>query len=250
MAAGTFLALVGCTAPNSAYDPACPDCPNGGEDLSDPVSGTEDMASPEPEVDLTSPEPGPDLTSSRPDLTSPRQRQIQISIPQRLSGFCAILEGRTVTRVVSEPAGIDCGMGRTACTANFPSNTAVTLRSSSNPGVSLRFSGGCTASAPPCVVAAGTSTASVNVNVDLTSMLTLTTGQNAGVSASQIGDPNSGYGAVQGYCAPRGTCCGLYPPGTSVTLASAVGTLSGGGCNNKKACMVTVNGRISVSASP
>ena len=76
LALGALLGTMACTAPNTAYDPSCPDCP-GTPDLSG-LAGA-DLSGPAPEPDLTS--PGPTA-----DLSGPRQRQITVSIPARLSG--------------------------------------------------------------------------------------------------------------------------------------------------------------------
>lgn len=236
-----LLILGGCTGVNPSYNPGCPGCP-APDDMSEPGG-----------KDLTSP-PGVDLTTLPPDMTT-RTRQISVSIPARLQPFCIALAGTAVTRIVSDPAGIDCGMGAATCSATFPSNVAVTLRSMSNAAVSLRFSGGCTASAPPCVVAPGNSTAAVNVNVDLVSLLTLRPGTNNnsnGILASPVGDPNGNFAAmVTGFCPPRTAdgCCALYPPGTKVNLTSQSNMTGGnnGNCSGNKFCTVTINGQISAT---
>lgn len=249
LAFAVLLILGGCTGANPSYNPACPGCP-APDDMSAP--GSEDLASP-PGSDLTSP-PGSDMTTLPPDMAT-RTRQISVSIPGRLQPFCIALAGTAVTRVVSDPAGIDCGMGAASCSATFPSNVAVTLRSMSNAAVSLRFSGGCTASAPPCVVAAGNAAAAVNVNVDLVSLLTLKPGTNNnsnGILASPVGDPNGNFSAIMaGFCPARTAdgCCALYPPGTKVTLTSQSNMTGGnnGNCSGNKFCTVTINGQISAT---
>ena len=152
------------------------------------------------------------------------------------------LKGGTGTgRVVSTPAGIDCGG---ACNAQFNQGTTVTLSVSAGPGsMFAAWSGACSGTGP-CVVS---SNATVTATFDMLPPPTFT------VTINKAG---TGTGSVTSN--PAGISCdsicnAQFPGGTTVTLTATpdAGSIftswSGGACTGTGTCVVSANANVTAN---
>ena len=146
--------------------------------------------------------------------------------------------------------GITCGNGASACSANLPTNSAVTLTATPAPGASFTgWAGACTGKAPTCTVTMNTAK---SVNASFTA-----------VAAGTLVITVKGKGTVS---APAGKCIGTastktciqkYTAGRAVTLtasAAAGNTFAGWGdacvaSAKKLTCTLSLSVGRSASAS-
>ncbi|CAK0782309.1 hypothetical protein CCP4SC76_880002 [Gammaproteobacteria bacterium] len=143
--------------------------------------------------------------------------------------------------VISSPTSINCG---SACSANFPSGTNITLTATATSGSTFNgWNWGCSGSSPTCTVALNAST---NVIANFT----------AGVIPYTLSVSKVGSGTVTSN--PSGISCGStcsasFNSGTSVTLTAtpASGTFSGwsGDCSGTSTCTVSMTAAKSVTAT-
>ena len=138
-------------------------------------------------------------------------------------------------RVVSSPAGIDCG---TACTAAFDSGSVITLTATPNANaVFVGWSGACTIGLAQC-------------NVSLTDTRTATATFAPQLYPALVDFAGGGHGTVTANpgtlaCSGQG-CAGYYEHGTPVTFTVTPDDYSylvgwSGGCSGRS-CQVIVNG--------
>ncbi|MBE7447929.1 MAG: hypothetical protein HS111_03260 [Kofleriaceae bacterium] len=152
--------------------------------------------------------------------------------------------GAPYGRVVSSPAGIDCGND---CSENFGVGTMVNLTASATAGAATftGWGGACSGTQPTCAV---TVAAATGVTATFTrASYTLT--------AARAGD---GSGTIES--SPAGITCGTdcaesYGYATAVTLTatpdagSTFTGWSGGGCSGTAACVVSVTAATTVTAT-
>ncbi len=157
-----------------------------------------------------------------------------------------IREGNGAGFVYSTPSGILCGSD---CNEAYPIGSQVTLHASANIGSNFIgwSGGGCSGTAPTCVV-------TINAATTVTTTFTL--------QQYQLTVIKTGTGAANGTVTstPAGINCGsdcdeIYNFGNAIALSATAtpGTTfngwSGGGCTGTGDCIVTVTGPISVTAT-
>jgi hypothetical protein len=143
--------------------------------------------------------------------------------------------------VTSSPAGISCG---STCTASFDSGTLVTLTATANAGNRFTEWVGCpNVSGETCTVTLSQSlTVSANFEQVMHGLTVKTSGTGKVISGADI---SCGTGTP-------GLCKALFPKGSTVTLLSQGGTLTGwaGACSgNGSSCAVTMNSDQCVTAT-
>ena len=134
--------------------------------------------------------------------------------------------------IVSTPAGIDCGAGHSACSAQFAAGSSVSLSQTAAALYGFAGWGG---------ACSGTGACSVQMNGAQTVSVAYTAPGTISVTVAGTGAVVSTPAGIN--CA-SGTCSAQFSAGTAVSLAPTAGLhafFSGwsGGCNGSGACSVT-----------
>ncbi len=145
-------------------------------------------------------------------------------------------------RVISDPAGIDCG---SACAIGFGGGTQVALTAAAGPGsVFSGWSGDCSGTAPCLIEIDGDKTVTANFALAASHALSVAT---TGDGTGNVVSTPSGIA-----CAPL--CAASFAAGSQVTLTATPATdavfsgWSGGGCSGTGSCVVTLNADTSITA--
>ena len=187
----------------------------------------------------------PVLTAAVSGLSAANQTE---AISGGVFALTIVRVGSGLGRVVSSPAGIDCGNGGTSCSFNF--NGAVTLTAVIGSGSDFGgwSGGGCGGStAPTCAL---NMTVAQNVTVGFIASGLALTVTNAGTGSGNVASYPSGINCGLG----GASCSASYSSGTSVTLTAAPGGgslfagWSGAGCSGTGNCSVTLSAAQSVTA--
>ena len=173
----------------------------------------------------------------RPDL-----RRAVAQLIQTLTFTVTTLKGGTGTgRVVSTPAGIDCGG---ACNSQFNQGTTVTLSASADPGsMFAAWTGACSGTGPCLVLSDATVTATFNTLPTPTFTVTI---NKDGTGTGSVTSNPAGIS-----CDP--ICNAQFPGGTKMRLTAfpdagfIFSGWSGGACTGTGTCMVSANANVTAS---
>jgi hypothetical protein len=173
----------------------------------------------------------------RPDL-----RKAFAQLAKTVTFTVTTLKGGTGTgRVVSTPAGIDCGG---VCNAQFNQGTTLTLSASAGPGsMFAAWSGACSGTGSCVVSSNATVTATFNTLPPLAVTVTI---NKAAIGTGSVTSKPAGIS-----CDP--ICNAQFPGGTTVTLTAIPDTgfiftgWSGGACTGAGICVVSANANVTAT---
>ena len=150
--------------------------------------------------------------------------------------------------VTSSPSGLSCTAYCLSASVSFPSTSAVTLTATASSGSTFAGWGGACSGTSSCTIDAGTSTATVTANYQLT------TAQSYTLSVVRQGAGSGTVTSIPAGIECGSTCSASFVAGTFVTLSTQPASGStfagwGGACTGTGSCTVSMDSARNVTAS-